>query len=125
MMNHRMIGLGIVFALVQLPLAAIWVTVQYAVFVVLRSEHLDTSGNATPDSGTLRVLMVICIVWMAAFLGDLYLGYCGHKLAWRKRRFLSVEHYISVESLWRKWGIICGITVGAISILDVLYMALS
>jgi hypothetical protein len=30
-----------------------------------------------------------------------YLGFAGHRLAWRKRRFKSLQHFFAVETIWR------------------------
>ncbi len=36
---------------------------------------------------------------------NIYCGLVGHKLAWRRRRYESLEQYIEVESIWRNWAI--------------------
>jgi hypothetical protein len=36
----------------------------------------------------------------------IYLGMKGNELAWRNRRFESIEQFRAVQAAWTKWGII-------------------
>ncbi len=46
----------------------------------------------------------------------MFVGMRGNELAWRARKWKSVEHFKLVQGLWAKWGII-GFTAFTISIL--------
>ena len=35
-----------------------------------------------------------------------YLGFRGHRLAWRKRRFHSLDQYKEVMHIWNAWGLV-------------------
>jgi hypothetical protein len=50
-----------------------------------------------------------------SFLGFcIYLGVNGHTLAWRRRKFDSLDHYFAVESAWKN------VAIGAIALVFVM-----
>ncbi len=56
------------------------------------------------------------LIWIVYF----YCGFQGHKLAWRKRRYDSLEQYFKVESAWKNWtiGLMCvGVIFGILAVL--------
>ncbi len=56
--------------------------------------------------------VVSCCIWI-------YLGFCGHELAWRKRRYDSVAQFFEVETAWKDWGIGIGVATILIFIIVV------
>ena len=56
------------------------------------------------------VLFVPYMPWALALLvygpGAMYVGMRGNELAWRARKWKSVEHFKMVQGLWAKWGTI-------------------
>jgi hypothetical protein len=56
----------------------------------------------------LLVVLIVLNSRHVGFLGlaiNIYLGINGHKLAWKNRRFESIEQYKKVETAWMRWGI--------------------
>jgi hypothetical protein len=54
---------------------------------------------------------LLCLVPYVGFLMALYLGVRGRELAWRNKRWDSVEQFNQVQKRWSFWGVV--IVVGA------------
>ncbi len=48
---------------------------------------------------------------------QIYLGMKGHELAWRNRRFESIEQFRDVQKAWTKWGVIFLVALFVLGIL--------
>jgi hypothetical protein len=53
----------------------------------------------------------VCLYWLANFGVSVYLGLNGHKMAWRNRRFDSLQQYFAVQRAWMiggfaLWGVL-------------------
>jgi hypothetical protein len=46
-----------------------------------------------------------------------YLGFKGRELAWRNKRWESIEHFNRVQRSWSKWGVILFLGAALIGIL--------
>jgi hypothetical protein len=44
------------------------------------------------------------LLWGLQLGGGIYLGVYGHRLAWRKRRFVSVRQFEDTMGSWNAWG---------------------
>jgi hypothetical protein len=51
-------------------------------------------------------MFVVGIIPFGGIALAIYLGLKGNELAWRNRRFESVEQFHAVQNAWKKWGII-------------------
>jgi hypothetical protein len=71
-----------------------------------------------PIAGVLWIVVALALRVVEAKIGppysylsfgflpiQIYLGFNGHRLAWRKRRYDSLTHYFTVETIWRKWAV--------------------
>lgn len=63
---------------------------------------------------------LLCFVPWIGIIAWIYLGLKGRELAWRKKKWESVEHFNAVQRKWSAWGI--GITVSVI-VIDVIVIA--
>ncbi len=70
-------------------------------------------NNSGQGSGT----PVLCLVPYLGFLVAIYLGIKGRELAWRNKRWQSVEHFKRVQRLWSIWGTIIVVGIMGIGIL--------
>lgn len=55
--------------------------------------------------------LVACLI--CSGLGNIYILLKGNELAWKSRRFSSIQEFKDVQKAWLKWGIILAI-VGAV-----------
>lgn len=60
---------------------------------------------------------LLCFIPYIGFLFSLYLGVKGRELAWRNKRWESLEHFNRVQRKWSVWG---GIIIGGIGGLGIL-----
>ncbi len=51
------------------------------------------------------LIAVGCLMPGIWILLSFYLGFRGHEVAWRKRRFESFEQYKETMKVWDKWGL--------------------
>lgn len=49
---------------------------------------------------------VLAILPYVGFVFSIYLGIKGRELAWKNKRWESVEHFNRVQRSWSKWGLI-------------------
>jgi hypothetical protein len=49
---------------------------------------------------------LLCLVPYVGFLVSIYLGVKGRELAWRNKRWESLEHFNQVQKRWSFWGVI-------------------
>lgn len=49
-----------------------------------------------------------------SIIPNIVFGICGSKWAWQNKRWRNLEHFISVQESWKKWGI--GIFLGSIGL---------
>jgi hypothetical protein len=77
LLAHGMIpaGLGMILAVVAVRMAVI---------------------KFGPMFGLLNIGVIAVNIW---------LGVSGHKLAWQKRRYDSLQHYFAVETAWKNWAL--------------------
>ncbi len=57
---------------------------------------------------------LLCLVPYVGFLFAIYLGVKGRELAWRNKRWDSLEHFNRVQRSWSKWALI--LVLGAIAL---------
>ena len=57
---------------------------------------------------------LLAIIPYVGIITAIYLGIKGRELAWRNRRWDSVEHFNSVQRKWTIWGLILTIGVACI-----------
>jgi hypothetical protein len=67
-------------------------------FLGLRLVHLVMPGPL--GSG------FVCLYWLANFGVSVYLGMNGHRMAWRNRRFDSIQQYFAVQRAWMIGGFV-------------------
>lgn len=60
---------------------------------------------------------LLALIPYVGFLVAIYLGIKGREMAWRKRRWDSIEHFNRVQRSWSKWAIILTVGVFVIGIL--------
>jgi len=65
-------------------------------------------------------LLNFIIPGLPAMIYLIYIGIQGRELAWRSRRFNSVQEYVDTMSAWNRWGLITGIVIGVISMAAVI-----
>ncbi len=78
-------------------------------------------ANRAPLFGMVFAVLLILVFQGLLFfllidlLLRLYLGFQGHRIAWRNRRFDGgVPEFVQVQTVWRKWGL--GVLIaGAVS----------
>jgi hypothetical protein len=49
---------------------------------------------------------LLCLLPYIGFLFAFYLGFKGRELAWRNKRWDSVEHFNRVQRKWSIWGVV-------------------
>lgn len=60
---------------------------------------------------------LLALVPYIGFLVAIYLGIKGRELAWRHKRWDSIEHFNRVQRSWSKWGLIIVLGVVGLGIL--------
>ncbi len=60
---------------------------------------------------------LLCFVPYIGFLMGIYLGIKGRELAWRNKRWDSLEHFNRVQKKWSTWAVILIVGVFGIGIL--------
>ena len=63
------------------------------------------------------LLGLLCFMPYIGFIGSFYLGFKGRELAWRNKRWESLEHFNRVQKKWSIWGLILVVGVFGIGIL--------
>ena len=61
---------------------------------------------------------------LLAFIIPIYLGSNGNELAWKNRRWDSIEHFKTVQKSWRDWGL-ASIAIIAVMVIMLLILARS
>lgn len=61
---------------------------------------------------------LLCLIPYIGFIFSFYLGFKGRELAWRNKRWDSVEHFNRVQRKWSIWAVIlvfgvAGLGIGA------------
>jgi hypothetical protein len=49
---------------------------------------------------------LLCFIPYVGFIFSFYLGFKGRELAWRNKRWDSVEHFNDVQRKWSMWAVI-------------------
>lgn len=60
---------------------------------------------------------LLCFVPYIGFLVSIYLGVKGRELAWRNRRWDSLDHFNRIQRKWSVWGLVLVVGIGGIGIL--------
>ncbi len=60
---------------------------------------------------------LLCLIPYIGFVFSFYLGFKGRELAWRNKRWDSLEHFNSVQRRWSIWGLVLIVGVAGIGIL--------
>ncbi len=60
---------------------------------------------------------LLCFVPYIGFVVAIYLGIRGRELAWRNKRWDSLEHFNRVQRSWSVWGLVLVLGVAGIGIL--------
>lgn len=60
---------------------------------------------------------LLCLIPYAGFIISIYLGFKGRELAWRNKRWESLEHFNRVQ---RKWSIWAGVVIGGSAAVGIL-----
>lgn len=48
---------------------------------------------------------LLCILPIIGFFASIYLGFKGRELAWKNKKWESVEEFDRIQKLWSKWGV--------------------
>lgn len=57
---------------------------------------------------------LLCLVPYVGFVFSFYLGFKGRELAWRNKRWDSLEHFNRVQKKWSVWGLVLFLGVAVI-----------
>jgi hypothetical protein len=60
---------------------------------------------------------LLCLVPYIGFIFAFYIGFKGRELAWRNKRWDSLEHFQRVQKKWSVWGVVLVVGVMGIGIL--------
>ncbi|MDP5239329.1 hypothetical protein Q9Q94_07295 [Uliginosibacterium sp. 31-16] len=60
---------------------------------------------------------LICLIPYIGFIMQIYLGVKGREMAWRNKRWDSVEHFNAVQRKWTQWWLILVGGIAGIGIL--------
>ena len=60
---------------------------------------------------------LLCFIPYIGFLFSIYLGVKGRELAWRNKRWDSLEHFNRVQRRWSVWGLIIVVGIAGIGII--------
>ena len=60
---------------------------------------------------------LLCLLPYIGFVFSIYLGIKGRELAWRNKRWDSLEHFNRVQRKWTVWGLILILGAAVIGIL--------
>ena len=60
---------------------------------------------------------LLCLVPYVGFVMSIYLGIKGREMAWKNKRWDSVEHFNRVQRLWSIWALVLIVGVMGIGIL--------
>jgi hypothetical protein len=60
---------------------------------------------------------LLALIPYLGFFVAIYLGFKGRELAWRNKRWESLEHFNRVQRSWSKWGLIILVVIPIIGIL--------
>jgi len=65
------------------------------------------------------LVLIPYVGWIMPFV----LLFKGNEMAWKSRRFESVQHFMLVQSIWTKWGVGLTVTCLGLWILLIIFMA--
>ena len=60
---------------------------------------------------------LLCLIPYIGFIPAIYLGFKGRELAWRNKRWDSLEDFNRVQRLWTIWSLILTVGVAGLGIL--------
>jgi hypothetical protein len=60
---------------------------------------------------------LLCLVPYVGIVMSIYLGVKGRELAWRNKRWDSIDHFNAVQKKWTMWALILIVGVAGIGIL--------
>lgn len=60
---------------------------------------------------------LLCLVPYVGFVFSFYLGFKGRELAWRNKRWDSLEHFNRVQKKWSVWSLVLILGVAGLGIL--------
>jgi hypothetical protein len=60
---------------------------------------------------------LLCFIPYVGFVMSIYLGVKGRELAWRNKRWDSIEHFNAVQKKWSWWAVVLIVGVFGIGIL--------
>ena len=63
------------------------------------------------------ILGLLCFIPVISIFFVFYIGFKGRELAWRNKRWDSLEHFNRVQRLWSIWGLVLIVGVAGIGIL--------
>lgn len=67
--------------------------------------------------GNSTYIGLLALVPYVGFIMAFYLGFKGRELAWKNKRWDSLEHFNRVQRSWTKWGLIVFVGVFVLGIL--------
>lgn len=59
---------------------------------------------------------LLCFIPYIGFIFSVYLGFKGRELAWRNKRWDSLEHFNRVQRRWSIWGLVLIVGVAGIGL---------
>ena len=66
--------------------------------------------------GNSTYIGLLALVPYVGFIMAFYLGFKGRELAWKNKRWDSLEHFNRVQRSWTKWGLIVFVGVFVLGI---------
>lgn len=60
---------------------------------------------------------LLCLIPYVGFIFSIYLGIKGRELAWRNKRWESIEHFNRVQKKWTAWGVFLIFGIAGLGIL--------
>ena len=60
---------------------------------------------------------LLCLVPYIGFIFAIYLGIKGRELAWRNKRWDSVEHFNRIQKRWSFWAVVIVLGIAGLGIL--------
>jgi len=60
---------------------------------------------------------LLAIIPYIGLIVAIYLGFKGRELAWRNKRWESLEHFNRVQRSWSKWALIIFVGIAALGII--------
>jgi hypothetical protein len=56
--------------------------------------------------GNKSYIGLLALIPYVGFIVSIYLGLKGRQLAWKNKRWDSIEHFIRVQKRWSIWGVV-------------------